>query len=71
MKILLLKQRGYHVYYLGANQSIKSLEQFINDINPDIIISFDVNSVNYKSFAEVFNKFEDRIDKFFLIGVDK
>ena len=65
---LLLKKRGYHTYYIGANQTINSIKQFIEDINPDMILSFDANSANYKSYVNTFEAFEEHIDKFYLLG---
>lgn len=65
---LLLKQRGYKTYYIGSNQKPIAIKQFIEDINPDIILSFDANSANYKSYNKVFESFPDHIDKFYLLG---
>ena len=65
---LLLKERGYRTFYIGANQNVKSIKQFIEDVNPDIILSFDTNSANYKSYLKIFEAFPEEIDKFYLIG---
>lgn len=65
---LLLKQLGYKTYYIGANQPNERIKQAKEDLNIDMIITFDSNSRNYKSYDQFFNFFEDEIDKIFIIG---
>lgn len=65
---LMLKEKGFKTYYIGANQSNEKIKRAKEDIGADMIITFDVNSKNYKSYENFFNYFEDDIDNIFVIG---
>lgn len=68
---LLLKQKGYNTYYIGCNQKKHIITQAIEDIKPDILLTYLPTSENIKSYDEALLYLEDFTKNIIVLATPK
>ena len=68
---LLLKQKGFETFYIGFNQNENTIKQAIDDIEPDLLLTYFPTSENLKSYNDAFIYLEDHLDKLLLLATPK
>ncbi|MBQ0148497.1 MAG: MerR family transcriptional regulator [Flavobacteriaceae bacterium] len=67
---LILKNHGFQTFYIGSNQTITAVQQAIDDISPDLIISFIPNNDNIKSYNATLESITFDLSKMMILGMD-
>ena len=66
----ILKKRKYDCFYLGQSVPMKDLKSFVEEVEPDFIVSSLIAEMTSKAFDELFNNYNEiaSLSKFYIGG---
>ena len=65
---LMLRQKGYRTYYIGCDQKESTILQAVQDIEPDLILTYFPTTENLSNYNKTFDYLEDYIEKIMILA---
>lgn len=65
---LMLRQKGFQTFYIGCDQKVKTILQAIQDIQPQLILTYFPTSENLSSYTNAFDSLKEHINNVIVLA---